>query len=87
MSTSSEGTKPFLTESKYRDSDVSEEWEAISHKSLPKAPLLLWLIASTFLLLLTNATTYLLVNQTRGNLDASCALYTLKWCRSILSFV
>ena len=87
MNSSSEASEPFLAEIKYRDSDDNENWGAGAPEVGLRVRGLPWLGFGLLLLLLTNATTYLLVNRTQINSDEICASYTSKWCKFGSHFV
>ncbi|KAN0099335.1 protein of unknown function (DUF3328) domain containing protein [Hyaloscypha variabilis] len=63
MTSSSDASEPFPAENKYRDIDSSEDWEARENEDRPRVRYLPWVVSSVLLLLLTNATTYFLVNR------------------------
>ncbi|KAH8806149.1 hypothetical protein F5884DRAFT_470306 [Xylogone sp. PMI_703] len=81
MDTSTESTKPFLAESKYRDGNESEDWEHDTSRSNQTGPRFLWLAFGASLLLFTNAMTYLFAVRSSApqNLNSTCARHTSMW--------
>lgn len=87
MDASADATKPFLAEPKYRDSDVSEDWEPNSPRSCQNVRWLLWLVSGIIVLIFTNVATYFLARPSSDYLDKVCPSRTSVWCKLAFYFL